>query len=246
MQALLQGMKNLRAAAQSLGEARRADRHHHEFLEIDRIVGMGAAVQDVHHRHRQRHRPLPADRAVERHALRRGSGLRRGEADAENRIGAEPGLVLGTVELDHRGIDRRLVLGRHAFDARRDLAVHRGDRLRHAFAEPAALVAVALLDRLVRPGRGAGGDGGPAIAPVREPDLDLDRRVAAAIENLAAVDVGNGGHSLRPRCENRVERPYGSQAAYRPADALATFHGRARNGPGQRVFQEGNAGPSAL
>jgi hypothetical protein len=29
------------------------DRHHHEFLEIDRIVGMGAAVQDIHHRHRQ-------------------------------------------------------------------------------------------------------------------------------------------------------------------------------------------------
>jgi hypothetical protein len=38
---------------------RRADRHDHEFLDVDRIVGMGAAVDDVHHRHRQRRAWLP-------------------------------------------------------------------------------------------------------------------------------------------------------------------------------------------
>jgi hypothetical protein len=30
-----------------------ADRHDHEFLNVDRVVGMFAAVDDVHHRHRQ-------------------------------------------------------------------------------------------------------------------------------------------------------------------------------------------------
>ena len=32
---------------------RRADRHDHEFLEVDAAVGVRAAVEDVHHRHGQ-------------------------------------------------------------------------------------------------------------------------------------------------------------------------------------------------
>ena len=46
------------SAPQRTASAKRggADRHDHEFLEVDRIVGMGAAVEDVHHRHRQQSR----------------------------------------------------------------------------------------------------------------------------------------------------------------------------------------------
>ena len=32
---------------------RRADRHHHELLKVDVRIGVRAAVEDVHHRHRQ-------------------------------------------------------------------------------------------------------------------------------------------------------------------------------------------------
>ena len=46
-----------------------AHRHDHEFLEIDRVVGMHAAIDDVHHRHRQEPRRGAADIAIERQAV---------------------------------------------------------------------------------------------------------------------------------------------------------------------------------
>jgi hypothetical protein len=90
MQTLLQRVEDFGAAAQALGEARRADRHDHELLEVDRIVGMGAAVQDVHHRDRQGRGRNAADIAVERQPARVGGSLRDGEAHAEDGVGAEP------------------------------------------------------------------------------------------------------------------------------------------------------------
>ena len=50
-----------------LGERARADRHHHELLEVDAAVGVRAAVEDVHHRHRQHG---AADASVERADVR--------------------------------------------------------------------------------------------------------------------------------------------------------------------------------
>ena len=47
-------------------KCRRADRHDHEFLEVDAVVGVNAAVEDVHHRHRQQVRIDAADIAIER------------------------------------------------------------------------------------------------------------------------------------------------------------------------------------
>ena len=64
----------------------------------------------------------------------------------------------------------------------------------HALALVARLVAVAQLDRLVGAGGGARRDRRPAHGPVLEHDVDLDRRVAAAVEDLAADDVDDGGH----------------------------------------------------
>ena len=42
------------------------DRDDHELLQVDRVRGVHAAVDDVHHRHRQRRRALAAEIAVER------------------------------------------------------------------------------------------------------------------------------------------------------------------------------------
>ena len=45
----LQGVEDLRDGAQALGEGAEALGHDHEFLEIDRRIGVGAAVDDVRH-----------------------------------------------------------------------------------------------------------------------------------------------------------------------------------------------------
>ena len=86
-------------------------------------------------------------------------------------------------------------VGVHAADRVEDLAFDVGDRLPHALAAEAGLVAVAQFHRLVRAGRGAG------RAPRRGPCAPLSSTtststvgIAAAVEDFAGGDVGDGGH----------------------------------------------------
>ena len=75
-----------------------------------------------------------------------------------------------------------------------DLAVDGLDRLLHALAEIARLVAVAQFDRLMRAGGGARRHRRAADRAVFQHHIDLDGGIAAAIENFAADDVDDGGH----------------------------------------------------
>ena len=86
------------------------------------------------------------------------------------------------------------ILGVHAEHGFGDVGIDRVDRGLDALAQPARLVAVALLDRLVGTGRSARGHGRAAEAAVVEQHIDLDGRVAAAVENLARMKVDDCGH----------------------------------------------------
>ena len=52
-QYLFERMESLGAHPQGLGKRFGADGHNHKFLKIDVIVGVFAAIENVHHRHRQ-------------------------------------------------------------------------------------------------------------------------------------------------------------------------------------------------
>ena len=93
LQHRLERVVDLGAGAHRLGERRRPDRRDHELLDVDVGVGVRAAVEDVHHRHRQQVGVGPADVAVERQPGRLGRGLGDGERGAEDRVGAQVGLV---------------------------------------------------------------------------------------------------------------------------------------------------------
>ena len=108
MQRRLQMVEHLGAHPQRLGEGARADGHDHELLEVDAVVGVGAAVEHVHHRHGQHVRGLAAEVAPQRQPLLGGRGVRRGERHGEDRVGAEPRLVRRPVELDQQPVERRL------------------------------------------------------------------------------------------------------------------------------------------
>ena len=84
------------------GEGLRAGRQDHELLDVDRIVGVGAAVDDVHHRHRQDAGRDAADVLVERQAGRHGAALADGQGDAEDGVGAQAALVRRAVQLDQQ------------------------------------------------------------------------------------------------------------------------------------------------
>jgi len=77
-------MKHFRPHAEGFTEIRRAKRHDHEFLKIDVIVGVLAAVEDVHHGHGQVPGIGAAQVAVKRqpHRLCRRVGDRK--RDAQN------------------------------------------------------------------------------------------------------------------------------------------------------------------
>src|SRR5262249_61333773 len=83
--------------AQRLMKGVGAQGHDHELLEIDVVVGVLAAVEDVHLRHRQVAGVGAAEVAVQRQADGGRGGVGDGERGAEDRVGAEFALVGGAV-----------------------------------------------------------------------------------------------------------------------------------------------------
>ena len=61
-----QRVENFGAAAQGFAEGFCADRHNHKFLNVQAVIGMFAAVDNVHHRNRQSHRTGAAQVTVQR------------------------------------------------------------------------------------------------------------------------------------------------------------------------------------
>ncbi|EAQ03551.1 probable phosphopyruvate hydratase [Pseudooceanicola batsensis HTCC2597] len=193
---LFQDVKDLGAHAHGLADVARADRHDHEFLDVDGIVGVFAAVDDVHHRHRQDPRRGAADIAKERLHGELGRRLGRRQRHAQDGVRAEPALVVGPVQFDHRHVEPDLVRRIQPQQVLGDLAVHRRHRLEHALARIPRLVPVALLDGLVGPRRGARGHRRPAHGAVFEGHVDLDGGVAPAVQDFAGMDVDDRAHGV--------------------------------------------------
>ena len=207
MELFLQRVENFRPHAYRVEQAVRPHRHDHEFLKVDGVVGVHPAVDDVHHRHGQHMRANPADIAIERQPARIGSGLRRRQTDAQQRIRPEPRLVRRPVERNHRRVDLALILGIKAGQFVGDLAIDGRDRLFDAFAHEAGLVAVTQFNRFIGPCRRARGYGGAAKTAVLQQDIDLNGGVSPAVDDLAGVNVENGGHGLAGSLAGREQSP---------------------------------------
>ncbi len=155
LSAASQRVKCLRAPAHRLGERRRADREDHELLKVDRVVGVRAAIDDIHHRRRQNSSHGAADVAVKRQARSFRRRLGDGKRDAENCVRAELRFVFRAVELDQRLVNLQLIFRLEAAYGVENLAIDRFDGLQNAFAAEASLVSVAQFDRFARAGRSA-------------------------------------------------------------------------------------------
>ena len=195
VQMRLQGMEGLGSDPQRLGEGLGSGRHDHELLQVDRVLRVDAAVDDVHHRDREDVSVGAADVAVERKARLRRRGSRHRERGAEDGVRAQVALVLGAVKLDERSVHAALIRCIHALERGGDRRVHVADGGEDALAAVALLVAVSQLDGLVRAGRRSGRNGRPAAGAGHEHGLHLDGGVAARVEDLPAVqrfDVAHG------------------------------------------------------
>ena len=191
----LERVEDFGAGAQRFGERVEADRQHHELLHVDIVVGMRAAVDDVHHRHRQRR---PRDH-------------RRDAATAAS-CGSSPracALAIDTpsnalaprrplLSVPSRSISRR---SRPAWSAASKPAsalaivvLTFSTALRTPLPQVAGLVAVAQLDRFLAAGRGARRHHRAAEAAIAQRDFGFERGIAAGVEDFAGVDLGDRGH----------------------------------------------------
>ncbi len=114
LQHAFQRVKYFGAHAQGFRKLGRAVRDDHELLRVHRIVGMRAAVENVHQRDGQQVGRDAAQIAIQRRHLRLRGGARGSHGDRQDRVGAELGFVRRAVEGDHGAIDRGLILGFHA------------------------------------------------------------------------------------------------------------------------------------
>ena len=172
-------------------------RHDHELLHINARIRMAAAVEHIHHRHRQ-HIRVAIEITVQRHAVRRGGRISGGERHAEHRVGAELRLVLGAVKRDQRVIDRGLIRGVGALEPGRDRTVDVGDGAQNALAAVTLGIAVAQFQSLMRSRRGARRHRRAAKRSVFESNIDFDGRIAAAVDNFARVNMIYLGHRSWP------------------------------------------------
>ncbi len=186
-------MKHLDAVAQAFGESGGALRDDHEFLEIDGRVGVGAAVEDVHHRDREDLGVGSAEVFEKREADLAGGGMRGGERDGEQRVGAELRFVGRAVEGDHCAVDGDLIEGIEAGEFLGDDLLDVRDGLGDALAQVAVLHAVAQLPGFVFARAGAAGHGGAADGAAGEFNIGFDSGIAPGIENLPGANIGNGG-----------------------------------------------------
>ena len=218
-QHLLERVVGLDPGAERLGEGLEPERHEHELLDVDVVVGVGAAVQDVELGHRQDGRGRAAQVGVERQAGGAGRRLGDRERGAQDGVGPQPLLRGGAVQVDQVAVDQRLVPGVHAAERPGDLPLDVLDRLGHPLAA-VALAAVAQLQGLAAAGRGAGRHRRAPPRPSFQKAFDLEGRVTAGIENLSGVDLVDREH----RCSCGGSRLVRSVMGRRAGDAGALRH----------------------
>ncbi|CUH53066.1 hypothetical protein SHM7688_02518 [Shimia marina] len=187
-------MEDFGAHADGFANVRCAHRHDHEFLDVDRVVGMLAAVDDVHHWHRQNARGGAAHIAEQRLRGVICGGFGSGEGHAEDGICTQTAFVFCAVQFDHGAVNGDLLGHIHAHERFGDFAIHGVDSLKHTFAQVAGCVAIALFNGFMRAGGGARRHSGTAHGAVFEDHVDFNSWIAAAVEDFAGENVNDCAH----------------------------------------------------
>ena len=181
----LQGMEDFRADTQGVMEGFRADGHDHEFLNIQVVGGMSAAVDDVHHGGGHDFCVDSAEILIQGQAQKFGRGAGCGEGDAQHGVGAEAGLVVRAVEVEQGGVHLHLAQGVKADNGFGNFSVHMFHGLGDALSFIAGRVAIAQLKRFPCAGGGSGGHGGAAHMAGFQTHFHFHSGVAAGIQNFA-------------------------------------------------------------
>ena len=205
LQEPLERVKDLDAHPEGFAEASGAGRRQHEFLDVEAVVGMGAAVDHVHQRHRAGD-ARRGRRGTGRAAARASSAAARATArDTPSSALAPRPDLLGVPSSSSSARSIRAcspasmpsisgaIVSTTFWTARRT-----------PLPVVAPGIVIAELDGLALARRGAGWHERAPERARREPDLDLDGGVATRVENLARVNVLDLGHRSGPALEDEA------------------------------------------
>ena len=184
VQQALEGVEHLSAPAQRFAEAAGAMGHDHEFLEIQVVGGVLAAIDHVHQRHRQHRCRWPAQIAVQRQANPIGGCAGHGHAHRQDRVGTQAGFVGAAIELVHGGINGHLIEGAQPAQGRSEPFFHIADGLVDPLAEVTHGIAIAQFVGFVGTGAGAAGHDRPAAGTSLKQHLGFDGWGAAGVQDF--------------------------------------------------------------
>lgn len=163
---VFEGVKDFGAHTNSVGHAGGANGNNHILLKIGGPVGVCAAIDDIHHRHRKtkviRGVGDGGNVLIKGKMLGICNRLGGGEGNGENSIGAKIGLIFGVVEVEHKLIDLGLVAGVIADKNIANFIIYVPDGLEDTFAAKALWVAVAKFEGFASTGRSTRRNGGTA------------------------------------------------------------------------------------
>ncbi len=124
---------------------------------------------------------------VQRSPLGRGQRPGQRHRGADERVGAQPGLVRGAVQVAHRPVDFGQIGPVASGQRRGQFAVDVADRGQHAGATEAGGVAVPELHRLAGARGSPGRDAGLGTGAVRQCDRHVERGASAGIQDLQCL-----------------------------------------------------------
>jgi len=194
VQHFLQVVEHFSAHAQGFAEGRSANRDNHQLLEVQAVVGVFAAVDHVHHRHRQRHRARTTDIAIQRQTGFFSSSLGYSHRNSQDGVGAQTTLVVGAVQIDHGLVDESLVGSVEANDGFADFGVDVFNGFQNTLAQIAGFVAIAQFQGFTLASGCAGRYSGTAHDAGFEQHVGFDGRVATGVQNLAGDDFYDCAH----------------------------------------------------
>ena len=159
-------MEYFRTHAQRFSEVLGANRLNHELLNINVVISVLAAVDDVHHWYR--HGILASSTVqfsnvlVQWDALGSSGSLGSSQRDSQNSVGTELGLVFSAVQVDHQGVQATLVSSVETDQGFTDRTIDVGNGLQNAFAHVTGLVAVTKFQSFAGASGGTGWGAGTA------------------------------------------------------------------------------------
>lgn len=184
--------------AQGFGKVHGPNRHDHEFLDINVVIGMGTAIKDIHHRNRQFLGVDTAQVLVQGKAGVFGGCLGAGKADAQDGIGTKFAFIFGSIKAQERLVNLDLTRRFKANEGIADDVVDVIHSLQDAFTEVTVLIPVTQFHGFMNTCGSTARNSSAADDAVIKEDFHFNGGVAAGIQDFSCTDIFNKSHCYAP------------------------------------------------